>query len=78
MPITAVGSRFPYRLRSEKACCEAEGRGFDSPHLHVVFEVFPLVRERAALWSGRPRAHLGRVIKPHGRPPRSCSGRKTL
>ncbi len=37
-------------------------RGFDSPHLHVVFEALPQVREGVVLWSGRQRAHLGRVI----------------
>jgi hypothetical protein len=35
--MTAAGPRSPHRLRSEKACCEAEGRGFDSPHLHRFF-----------------------------------------
>jgi hypothetical protein len=63
LPVSKGGLRQLHRLRSEKACCEAEGRGFDSPHLHVVFEAFPLFREGVVLWSGRQRAHLGRVIK---------------
>ena len=62
MPVSREGLRSLYRLRSEKPYCEAEGRGFDSPHLHDVLKTFPLVREGVVLWSGRQRAHLGRVI----------------
>ena len=44
--VVAGGSDGPekiHRLRSEKSHEEAEGRGFDSPHLHDVLKVFPQV-----------------------------------
>src|SRR3954447_18817676 len=35
VPVVAGGSRSFHRLRSEKTRQEAEGRGFDSRHLHA-------------------------------------------
>ena len=70
LPVSREGLRSLHRLRSEKPYCEAEGRGFDSPHLHRVLKTFPQVSEGVICGGGAQRARKGRGATP------ACFGKR--